>query len=151
MTLRTLDAFAEVARRLRNRRKGHVSLEVAHEYDVQDLLYVALKPHIPDLSDEEWTPKDAGGAKKIDFLSRAARLGIEAKKTRDAEHANKAVPDELKIDIESYHRIEECDNLVMFIYDPDHYTVDPRTLEAHLSGPRVIKGHRVEVIARIRP
>ena len=149
VTMRTIEAFSEIVRRLRERRKGKAPFEVKDEYDVQDLMYAALKPHIPDLTDEEWTPKDAGGAKRIDFVSSSAKLCIEAKMPRSAAHARE-IGDELKVDIESYYVHSACDTLVVFIHDPGYYTIDSRRMERDLSGPRVIKGKHVEVIVRIR-
>jgi hypothetical protein len=150
VVLRALDGFSEIARRLRTRRKGKSPFMIEDEYDVQDLLYAILKPHIPDLSDEEWTEKDATRAKRIDFVSSSARLGIEAKIIRNTDHA-KDISEELKIDIESYYIHPSCDTLVFFIYDPKNLLVDPGQHETQLSGPRVIKGRHMEVIVRIRP
>jgi hypothetical protein len=149
-TLRAINAFPELARRLRARKHGRPPLPIENEYDVQDILYVALKPHIPDLSDEEWTRKDAGSAKRIDLVSLAARLCIETKMVRDDAHA-KALGNELKIDIESYHVHEACDTLIMFVYDPHHHLSDARQQEAQLSGPRTIKGRRLHVEVYVRP
>lgn len=150
VTLRTVDAFPELARYLRERARGKPPFNIADEYDVQDLLYVALKPHIPDLIAEEWTTKDAGRAKRIDFVSRSARLCIEVKKPSSRSHARE-IPDELKIDIESYYVHQACDTLAVFVYDPDGFMADADQQEQQLSGTRVIKGRNVEVIVRIRP
>lgn len=150
VVLRTFDAFPELARRLRERKHGRPAVRVENEYDVQDLVYVALKAHLPDLTDEEWTPKHAGGAKRIDVVSVTARVCIEAKMPPDAKHARE-VADELRIDIESYHVHPACDTLALLVYDPNAYIADARRVEEELSGPRDIKGRRVEVIVRIRP
>lgn len=150
VTLRTFEAFPELARHLRERARGKPAYVIEDEYDVQDLLYVALKPHIPDLTPEEWTPKDAGRAKRIDFVSRAARLCIEVKKPSSRNHARE-IPDELKIDIESYYVHQACDTLAVFVYDPYGWMADPAQQERQLSGTRVIRGRHVEVIVRIRP
>ncbi|TAK31057.1 MAG: hypothetical protein EPO21_18295 [Chloroflexota bacterium] len=148
--LRTVDTFPELARRMRERKYRRPPLVIENEYDVQDLLYVGLKPHIPDVSDEEWTAKDGGQAKRIDFVSARARLCLEAKMPRDREHAKK-IADELKIDIESYYVHSACKTLVVFIFDPEGYMADARNQEAQLSGPRTIKGRNIDVLVRIRP
>jgi hypothetical protein len=145
-----LDLFPEIARRIRERRHNRPAFVIENEYDVQDLLAVALKPQLPDLTDEEWTAKDAGGAKRIDLVSVANRICVEAKKPRTPEHARQ-IADELRIDIESYYVHPACDTLVIFVYDPTALMADAHRVEGDLSGLRIIKGRRVEVIARIRP
>jgi len=142
--------FPEVARRMRERRNGRPPYRLENEFDIQDLLYVALKPHIPDLSEEEWTPKHAGRAKRIDFISDGSRICLESKKVRDESHG-KRIADELKIDIESYYVHKACDKLIAFVYDPSGYMVDAHQQELQLSGERTIKGRTIEVIVRIRP
>jgi hypothetical protein len=150
VVLRTLDAFPEIARRMRERRNGRPPFLIENEFDIQDLLYVALKPHIPDLSEEEWTPKHAGRAKRIDFISDGSRICLESKRVRDETHG-KSIADELKIDIESYYVHRACDKLIAFVYDPSGYMVDAHQQELQLSGGRTIKGRTIEVIVRIRP
>ncbi len=150
VTLRTIDVFHDLARHLRDRKHGRPRFVIENEYDVQDLMYAQLKPHIPDLTCEEPTQKDAGSLKWIDFVSQAARLCIEAKMTRDKSHA-RGIANELRIDIESYYVHGACDRLLVFVYDPGGYMEDPGLQEAQLSGLRIIKGRSVDVLVRIRP
>lgn len=150
LVLEVLDLIPELARRMRERKHGRPPFLMENEYDVQDLLYVTLKPPLPDLTDEEWTFKDAGGAKRIDLVSAAHRICIEAKKARNVDHARE-IADELRVDFESYYVHPACDTLVVFVYDPTSLIADARKVEDDLSGPRTIKGRRVEVIVRIRP
>lgn len=149
-TLRVIDTFQELVKKLRTRRKGKVEFAIEDEYDVQDILYVALKPFIPDLVDEEWTPKDAGGSKRIDLVSNVSKLCIETKYIRDNKHA-RSVGDELKTDIESYYVHKACNTLIAFIYDPRMLILGTGQLENQLSGRREIRGREFNVIVKVRP
>src|SRR5579871_4650536 len=57
-----------VVRQLRERREGRPTLDVADEYDVQDLFHALLRIHFDDIRKEEWAPTYAGGASRMDFL-----------------------------------------------------------------------------------
>lgn len=59
--------FHAVARQLRERHEDRETLNVADEYDVQDLLHALLRIYFDDIRPEEWTPSAAGGASRVDF------------------------------------------------------------------------------------
>ena len=120
------------------------------EYDVQDLMYVALKPQLPDLVKEEPTSRDAGRSKHIDLVSSAAPLCVEEEMAHSMGQA-RDLGDELRIDIESFYVHAACDTLAIFIWDPQQFIQDARKFELDISGPRVIKGRSVRVEARVRP
>jgi hypothetical protein len=150
-TLDVIEVFDQVARRLAHaRRKGKNPYIVEDEYDVQDLFYAMLLPALPDLEPEDPTIKHAGSSKKIDFVSRQGRIGVEIKYVR-SEQTDKDIEKDLKVDIESYHIHPACKTLIIFIYDPRHRILEPRILERDLSGSRSFDGRAVELITRIRP
>ena len=145
----SIDDFHRPGHKYRSQRGGwtpHAYYEKGYDYDA--FRDVTLKPQLPDLTDEEWTPKDAGSAKRIDFVSPATRLCIEAKKTRDRDHPREIIK-ELKEDIESYYVHDACDTLIAFIYDPDGYMSDARQVEAQKSNLREVDERLRDAIARL--
>lgn len=149
--LNVIEAFDRAAIRLeKERRKDKQSYTIEDEYDVQDLFYTMLLPELPDLEPEDPTNKDAGSSKKIDFISRRGRIGIEIKQVGNLGEARK-IADALKIDIESYHIHPACQTLISFVYDPQRCITNAPILERDLSGSRIFNGRPMEVITRIRP
>ena len=71
-------------------------------------------------------------------------LDIEVKFVRDKKRAS-LIPDEIKIDIESYHTHKHCETLAVLIYDPGKNIIDPKCIMQDLSGLRVINKKRFEV------
>ena len=69
----------------------------------------------------------------MDFLLKQESIVLEAKMTRKGLGA-KEVGDELTIDIARYKSHPSCKHLFCLVYDPDHRIVNPRGLEADLSG-----------------
>lgn len=132
------------------RRKGKAPFKIDDEYDVQDLLYIMLKPIFEDLEREEYTARDAGSQKRVDLVIRDINAVIEAKCVMNSIQASK-VGDELKIDIESYYNHPNCETLFIFIYNPNRKIKDPRVLEKNLSGERRKKDKEFIVRAVVRP
>ena len=73
--------FHVIARQLRTRYNHRNTLEIQDEYDVQDLLHALLLLHFDDVRAEEWTPSNAGGCARVDFLLKDYQTFIEVKKT----------------------------------------------------------------------
>ncbi len=135
--------FHAVVIQLRQRHDNRPTLDVADEYDVQDLLHTLLILEFDDVRPEEWTPSYAGKASRVDFLLKAQQVVIEVKKTRLGLGA-KEVGDQLILDIERYSKIADCKTLVCMVYDPENRILNPGGLEADLTGQ---KGKmKVEVI-----
>jgi hypothetical protein len=126
--------FHLVARQLRERHARRQTLDVADEYDVQDLLHALLHQHFDDIRAEEWTPSYAGGSARVDFVLKNESIIVEVKKTRKGLAA-KEVGDQLLIDIGRYQAHPDCKNLVCFVYDPDGRIANPRGIEGDLSRP----------------
>ncbi|MCP4613509.1 MAG: response regulator [Planctomycetes bacterium] len=147
---RILESFTTCVGRLVDRGYGRPAIEMANEYDVQDLLYVMIKPLFPGLECEEYTPKYAGSQKRVDFVIKEIGVIIEAKYVRDKRHA-KTILDEIKIDIESYHAHAHCNTLIFFIYDPNLEIQDARKKMLELSGTRSIKGREMQVKIIVSP
>jgi len=132
--------FHAAARTLQDRHDGRTTLEVNDEYDVQDLLHAFLRLHFDDIRPEEWTPSYAGRSSRVDFLLKAERIVVEAKKTRASMKAGE-LGEQLIIDRARYEQHPDCDTLVCFVYDPEGRIGNPagieRDLENHTGGIKV--------------
>ncbi|MEF9882702.1 hypothetical protein [Streptomyces sp. P9-A4] len=135
LALQALKSIPVTARKLATRSNARPAFAVENEYDVQDVAEAALSAVFPAVSREEWTPKSAGSAKRIDLVVKEAGIVVECKYVRDARHAKK-VADELRIDFESYHSHAECRRLFAYIHDPHNYIVDPEEFMRDLGGLR---------------
>jgi hypothetical protein len=98
-----------------------------------------LRPWITDLTWENPTDKIAGRFAIKDFLSKSARVVIEAKYVRDAAHG-KNLTKELHDDIENYRNHSHCRDLVFFVYDPDVFIPDRQALERQIVVNREYDG-----------
>jgi REase_DpnII-MboI len=150
LIIQMVDFFPVIARFMGRRGNGRPPFEIENEYDVQHLLFVVVRAVFEDARLEDWTPKHAGASKRIDIVVPSAETVLETKKVRDGAHA-RTVADELKVDIESYHAHPSCKRLVALVYDPDHHLTDPAALMKELSGLRVKRASRFEVVVLVRP
>ncbi len=141
--VRILRRFHSAARQMRVRHNGRATLDVADEYDVQDLLHALLRSRFDDVRPEEAAPSHAGANSRIDFLLKRERIAIEAKMTRP-NLRDKQVGEELLVDIARYRGHPGCDSLVCFVYDPNGYIANPSGLENDLSGNK--NGVNVRVV-----
>jgi len=62
------ERFHGVVRQIRQRYVNRPTLDVADEYDVQDLFHALLTIYFDDIRKEEWAPSYAGGASRMDFF-----------------------------------------------------------------------------------
>ena len=119
--------FHIVARQLRHRHDNRTTLDIADEFDVQDLLHTMLKIYFDDIRPEEWTPSYAGSSSRVDFLLKNENIVIEAKKTRKGLGV-KELGEQLIIDISKYQEHPNCKILICFIYDPEGIVGNPKGL-----------------------
>ena len=116
--------FHKVVKSLRNRHDNRNTIDVADEYDVQDLLFAILQMFFKDIRKEEWTPSYAGNSSRVDFLLKEEKTVIEVKKTRSTMK-DKDLGEQLIIDIAKYKSHPDCKNLICFLYDPEGRIVNP--------------------------
>jgi hypothetical protein len=149
--LAAIDQFAASASVLGHRQRDRPAFTVEDEYDVQDLLHALLLPIVPDLVPEDPASKIAGKASRLDFTSRAARLGIETKHVRSASHGAK-VRDEILVDEATYQAHPYVETVVAFVHDPEGSIAsqDRAAFEADLSKTVSIQGRTVRYITRVR-
>lgn len=129
---RILVRFHAAAIQLRHRHDERNTLDVRDEYDAQDLLHVLLRAHFDDVRAEDVSPSYAGGSSRIDFVLPEHRIAVEVKVT-SSRLKDKAVGEQLIIDIARYRNHPDCDKLMCFIYDPDHHLANPAGLVRDLS------------------
>ncbi|WP_154551138.1 hypothetical protein [Halorhabdus sp. CBA1104] len=144
------EGFSNSLSILQDRDGDRPDFELTCETDFQDLLYAIMKPIFPDARPEEYTPKHGTNSKRIDFVIPEISTVIEAKYVRDSSHANK-IPEELKVDIESYHAHTDCQRMYGLVWDADSYITDVENFEKDLTGPRTIDGNEFQVEVKVLP
>jgi hypothetical protein len=148
-----LDNLPVLVGYLNARRSSSPLFQVDSEAAVQDLLFLTLKSHFPDLVYEEPTRKGAAGYSVGDFCVPSLKLILEAKYIASAQDA-KAKADEIAEDIWKYTTQTDCQRIVFFIYDP-HLSIADRAnytkaLSAH-EGEFVSRGRPIEIHVVIKP
>lgn len=146
-----IDTFPTCADILAKRARGHTPFVISDEYDVQDLFHALARPAVPDLIPEDTTPKLAGKWSRLDFTSKAARLGIEVKHVKSVSHAA-TVREELLVDEATYHEHPYIDTVVAFVSDPHQHipTASRLTFERDLSQAVTVNGRTVQYVVRVR-
>lgn len=132
--------FHRVAQQVRERHDHRSTLQIADEYDVQDLMHSLLVMLFDDVRPETWTPNYAGNASRTDFILWAERIVVEVKMTRQ-NLKQREVSNQLIIDKERYKVEPRCQTLICFVYDPDGWCENPAALENDLAqdqSPRTI-------------
>jgi hypothetical protein len=146
LVLRACRKFHAIATQLRQRREDRPTLDIADEYDVQDLLHALLRLFTDDVRAEEWTPSYAGGASRMDFLLPELTTVVETKMLRHGM-TDKSLGSELLVDIARYASHQDCERLICLVYDPDHRLRNPKGLQSDLS-----KRHgKLDVVVVIAP
>jgi len=122
-----LEEFDACIRYLNTRRSAGAVIDIQSEADVQDVIYLLLRPWIVDLLYESPADKTANRYVIKDFSSANGRFVVDAKYIRDKDHG-RLISKELHDDIEMYRSHPDCDELIFFIYDPDGLIPDKRAL-----------------------
>ena len=136
-----LREFDACVRYLNTRRSSGAVIDIQSEADVQDVLYLLLRPWVVDLTYE--SPGDKSGNRYVikDFASASGRFVIDAKFIRDKDHG-RLISKELHDDIEMYRTHPRCDHLVFFIYDPEAFIPDERALREAIEIERTYGGEK---------
>jgi hypothetical protein len=125
--------FPLVARQMRGRHDNRPTLDVADEYDVQDLFHAMLTISFDDIRKEEWSPSYAGGSSRMDFLLPELEAVVEIKMMRKTL-STRQLGEELIVDIAKYKKHPQCRTLFCFVYDPEGRIVNPRGVESDLNS-----------------
>ncbi|MFC5280044.1 hypothetical protein ACFPM1_14935 [Halorubrum rubrum] len=127
------ERFPKVAEKLTNRYGDKEPLQMEDEHDVQDLFYALLKIDFDDIRAEEHSPSHAGSGSRVDFVLKEEDIGIEIKYAK--EHTQeKRLKNQLAEDKEQYGQHPNCDELICFIYDPEHIISNPLGFEKDMTG-----------------
>lgn len=146
-----LEQFQECVRYLNTRRSKSATLtDIDSESEVQDVLFMMLRPWIIDLVPENPMDKIASRYSIKDFLSKKMKLVIEAKFIRDKSHG-KNISKELHDDIENYRNHPDCESLIFFIYDKDTFIPDVLALKRQIETPRTYSGKQLKVHCIVKP
>jgi hypothetical protein len=118
---------------------------------VQWLLHALLLPTVPDLVPEDPAPKLAGAGSRLDFTSRAARLGIEVKHLQERRRVAR-MREELMVDERQYQEHPYVETVIGFVHDPQgHIPLADRTaFERDLSVAVTVAGRTVNYLVRVR-
>lgn len=148
--IESLKQFMECVRYLNTRRSTGVKLNLDNESDVQDVLYLMLRPWVTDLVYENPTDKTGNRFAIKDFLSKHAKTVIEVKYIRDETHG-KNISKELHDDIEVYRHHPDCNHLIFFIYDPNSLIPDAEALHREIASGRIYDGKSLFCHLIVRP
>lgn len=77
--------FPEAIKEIKSRRKGKDVFQFKDEYDVQDILYVMLKPVFPKMKAEDPIPKVGATSTKINLILLQEKILIEVKMIKERE------------------------------------------------------------------
>jgi REase_DpnII-MboI len=138
------DRFLYVGRALKQRYDNRSTLELADEYDAQDLLRSLLVIFFEDVRPEVVTPNHAGGSSRIDFVLPEYRLGIELKWIRSGIK-DRSLGDDLIIDRDRYKEKHDVHHLVCLVFDYGGFLRNPRGLEKDLTQAASAEGMAVTV------
>lgn len=151
--IEAVNTFPALVGYLNGRRPSGEPRVIRSEADVQDLIYVSVKPIFPDMVYEEPTKKGAAGYSIGDFSIPCLKLILEIKFVGAREDV-KAKADEISEDIWKYTTQTDCERVVFFVYDPHMLIPDRVNYARSLSaapGSFRSKGREVEIITLIRP
>jgi REase_DpnII-MboI len=146
-----IDAFPKSMAVLGARKRSRPPFEITDEYDVQDLFFALVLPVVPDIVEEDPAPKVAGHSTRLDFTSKATRLGFEIKHVKSKAHAAK-VREEILLDERTYQEHPYIDTVVAFVSDPNREIPlhERAAFEADLSQKVAVAGRSIRYIVRIR-
>jgi hypothetical protein len=145
-----LEEFVECVRYLNTRRSSGAIIEINKEADLQDVVYLMLRPWVRDLVPENPTDKVASRFVIKDFLSKQLAMIVEAKYIREKKHGHD-ISKEMHDDIEMYRNHPDCRTLVFFTYDRDAYIPDVAALKRQIEGIRSYGDKRLAVFCVVKP
>lgn len=150
LLLSALDAFPGLVGYLQGRRGSGDFIQVAHEADVQDLLFISIKPMLPELVYEQPTRKGAASYSVGDFSLPSMKLILEVKLVKNRSDV-KAKANEIAQDIWQYVNRTDCQRILFFVYDPNLVIPDREAFVRESSGMFTSLGREVQLHTVIKP
>lgn len=148
--LSALEQFPECVRYLKTSRSSGAVIGINCEANVQDVVFLMLRPWIIDIVPEDPTDKSASRYSIKDFISKDLETVVEVKYIRDKKHG-RSISKELHDDIEMYKNHPQCKHLVFFIYDRDTVIPDVAALKKQIEGPRNYDSKKLTVFCVVKP
>jgi len=148
--LLALGEFMESVRYLNTRRTTGAVLRLESEADVQDAVFLMLRPWIRDLVAESPTGKSGNRFTIPDFATHDRRTVIEVKYIRDRDHG-RSISKELHDDIESFRHHVDGSNIVFFIFDRESLIPDQAALKRQIEVARTHDGSEMRCYLIVRP
>ena len=145
-----LNEFQECVRYLNTRRSSGAVLNLNSEADVQDAVYLMLRPWVRDIVSESPTERHGNRYTIKDFITIQANTIIEIKYVRDAAHGRQ-ISKEMHDDIETYRHHPSCRTIIFFVYDPDSLIPDQDTLRRQIEEPRTYGVRSLKCILIVKP
>jgi hypothetical protein len=145
--VRLAERFHLVICQLRERHAQRQTLDVADEYDVQDLFHALLTIFFDDIRKEEWAPSYAGGASRMDCLLPELEAVVETKRTRSSM-STRELGEQLIVDIAKYKKHPMCRTLFCVVYDPEGRISNPRGVENDLNNEQGEIAVRVMIVPK---
>ncbi len=121
------------------------------ESKIQDLIYLQLINHIPDLHYEDPQSKTKGSisSTRIDFSSKTLNLGIEVKHAK-GKHNAKQIESEISEDIVKYGKSRKFDLIIFFIYCYNYNFPNIDQFEKGFSDKQTINGFTYKTMCIIK-
>jgi hypothetical protein len=148
VVLTLAERFHAVVRQIRKRYDSRSTLDVADEYDVQDLFHALLTIYFDDIRKEEWAPSYAGGGSRMDFLLPEIEAVVEIKMMRPTL-TTRQLGEQLIVDIAKYKAHPVCRTLFCVVYDPETRISNPRGVENDLSKEDNGLATRVMIVPKV--
>ena len=140
--LELLERFDLLVRHLRKRFDARPTLDVADEYDVQDLLRSLFCLYFDGVYLEDPTPQGPGGHSRIDFTIREIALALEIKYL-GPNLSERELVDQIHKATARYDSRKDWSTLLFFVYDPERRLLSARAIEKDLT--RESQGRRIRV------
>lgn len=136
MLLKILNGIhSSVARitELKNRNAKSKSIfKIENEYDLQNLMWVVLKPIFPEMIDEDPLQKHMGKSSRVDFYIPEINTYIELKYI-ETESQAKGIPKQLDNDVTWYSNSSDAKILIFYVLKAHNVTYDFEPMKAKLN------------------
>jgi len=127
--------------------KSPIRWPIQSEREVQDILWLMLRPFFDDLIDEQFLPKLGHSSYKPDFAIPSLRILLEAKFVRKGTDFKKVEKEILEDSVGYLTNTKEYDGIIVFIYD---HSCSVQEHEETIRGLKQVQGIE-EIVIVSRP